>query len=46
MARFYLLLGLISVTLFGYGQYRGYGLFDDTNTNHSRGPMARSTFHK
>jgi hypothetical protein len=46
MARFYLLVGLISVILFGYSQYKGYGLFDDTNTDHSRGLTARSTYHK
>lgn len=46
MARFYLLLGALALSVFSYSQYKGYGLFDDTNTNHSRGPLARSTFHK
>jgi hypothetical protein len=46
MARFYFLVGLTSLSLFGYSQYKGYDLFDDTNTNYSRGSTARSTFHK
>jgi hypothetical protein len=46
MPRLYLLIGLAALSLFSYGQYRGIGLFDDTATTHSRGPAARSTFHK
>jgi len=45
-SRFYFLVGAIALGLFGYSQYKGYGLFDDTSTSHSRGPAARSTFHK
>jgi hypothetical protein len=46
MARVYFLMGALAVSFFSYSQYKGYGLFDDTSTNHSRGSMARSTFHK
>lgn len=47
MPRFYLLIGMISLSLLGYADYRGYGLFDDTSsTTHSRGPSGRTSFHK
>ncbi|HEY6898811.1 MAG TPA: hypothetical protein VI279_16250 [Rhodocyclaceae bacterium] len=29
LARFYLILGLASVAMVGYADYRGYGLFDN-----------------
>jgi hypothetical protein len=45
-SRFYFLVGAIALSLFSYSQYKGYGLFDDTSTSHSRGPTGRSTFHK
>lgn len=46
MPRFYLLIGLVSLSLFAYGQYKGIGLFDDTSsTAHSRG-AGRTAFHK
>jgi hypothetical protein len=46
MARLYALIGLIALGVFGYQQYRGVGLFDDTSVSHSRGQFARGTFHK
>jgi len=46
MARLYALIGVLALGLFGYEQYRGAGLLDDTNTSHSRGLATRSTFHK
>ncbi len=46
MPRLYAILGFLALVFFGYEQYRGVGLFDDTATTHSRGPAARGTFHK
>lgn len=45
-SRFYFLVGVVALGLFSYSQYKGYGLFDDTGTSHSRNPSARTTFHK
>lgn len=48
MPRFYLIFGILALSLFSYGQYRGAGLFDDV----AKGPptrlsqAARGTFHK
>lgn len=48
MARFYLIFGILALSLFSYAQYRGAGLFDDV----AKGPAtrlsqaSRSTFHK
>ncbi len=47
MPRFYLIVGLLTLSLFSYAQYRGVGLFDDTASSQpTRGSSARSTFHK
>jgi len=48
MGRFYMIFGILALSLFSYAQYRGAGLFDDVAT----GPptrlsqAGRSTFHK
>jgi hypothetical protein len=48
MQRFYLIFGILALSLFTYGQYRGAGLFDDV----AKGPptrlsqASRNTFHK
>jgi hypothetical protein len=47
MARFYLLVGLASLTLFAYAEYQGYSPFDDTrSTQHSRSSSGRTGYHK
>ena len=48
MARFYLLVGLVTLSLFSWAQYRGVGLFDEaTATQPTRlSPSAHSTYHK
>ena len=46
MARLYLILGILALGVFGYNQYLGNGLFDDTATQHSHGSAGRGTFHK
>jgi hypothetical protein len=48
MPRFYLIFGILALSLFSYAQYRGVGLFDDVSKG---GPTrlsqaSRSTFHK
>lgn len=47
MAKIYLLLGALSVSLFSWAQYQGVGLFDDVasgqNLTRSSG---RTGFHK
>ncbi len=46
MAKLYLAIGLISVSVFAWAQYRGVGLFDDEiNSSHVRNTQ-RTTFHK
>ena len=48
MPRFYLIFGILALSLFSYGQYRGAGLFDDV----AKAPptrlsqASRNTFHK
>ena len=48
MPRFYLIFGILALSLFSWAQYRGAGLFDDVAT----GPptrlsqAGRGTFHK
>jgi hypothetical protein len=48
MPRFYLIFGIIALSLFSYGQYRGLGLFDDIAskqpTRHNQ--SNRTTDHK
>lgn len=47
MARFYLVIGLLALSFYSWGQYRGIGLFDDlASTTPLRGSTARTTFHK
>lgn len=47
MARFYLIVGLLALSVYGWGQYRGAGLFDDdASATPLRGSAARTTFHK
>jgi hypothetical protein len=46
MPRVYFVIGMLAVSLFGYEQYRGAGLFDDPATSHSRGRAGRSVYHK
>ena len=44
--RIYVVVAALALGLFGYHQYRGNGLFDDTSTSHSRGAAARRIYHK
>ena len=48
MQRFYLIFGILALSLFSYAQYRGAGLFDDVASGQATrlGQAARSTFHK
>ena len=48
MQRFYLIFGILALSLFSWGQYRGAGLFDDVASGQATrlGQAARSTFHK
>ena len=47
MAKIYLLIGALSLSVFSWAQYRGVGLFDDTiNSNAVRSTGQRNTFHK
>jgi hypothetical protein len=47
MARFYIMVGLITLSVYSWAQYRGVGLFDDiADSTPLRGPAGRSTFHK
>lgn len=48
MARFYLIVGLLALSVFSWAQYRGAGLFDDIASGQPTrlGPGARGTFHK
>jgi len=48
MARLYLLLGSLALSLFGWTQYQGAGLFDDvaSNTPARSASGSRPTFHK
>ena len=48
MPRFYLIFGILALSLFSYAQYRGAGLFDDV----AKGPAtrlsqtSRNAYHK
>jgi hypothetical protein len=47
MARFYLVVGMLALSVYSWAQYRGVGLFDDiADSTPLRGNAARSTFHK
>lgn len=47
MPRFYLVAGLLALSLYSWGQYRGAGLFDDLAApTPLRGNAARTAFHK
>lgn len=47
MARFYLFIGLLAMSIYTWGQYRGIGLFDDyASSAPVRGSTGRSSFHK
>lgn len=47
MAKIYLFIGVLSLSVFAWAQYRGIGLFDDTlNSSQARSTGQRSTFHK
>jgi hypothetical protein len=48
MQRFYLIFGILALSLFSYAQYRGAGLFDDVAKGPATRPgqASRNTFHK
>jgi hypothetical protein len=48
MQRFYLVFGILALSLFSYAQYRGVGLFDDVAQGKASrlSQASRSTFHK
>ena len=48
MPRFYLIFGILALSLFSYAQYRGAGLFDDVAKGQSTrlSQASRNTFHK
>ena len=48
MPRFYLIFGILALSLFSYGQYRGVGLFDDALGKQAQrlSQAARSASHK
>lgn len=47
MAKLYLLIGVLSLSIFTYGQYRGVGLFDEVvDSTSARSIGNRNTFHK
>lgn len=47
MARFYLVVGMLMLSVYSWAQYRGVGLFDDiADSTPLRGQAGRSTFHK
>jgi len=48
MPRFYLIFGILALSLFSWGQYRGAGLFDDVASGQPTrlGQASRGTFHK
>ena len=47
MAKLYILIGALSLSVFSWAQYKGIGLFDDEiNSNLVRSTGQRNTFHK
>lgn len=48
MPRFYLIFGILALSLFSWGQYRGAGLFDDVASAQATrlSQASRNTFHK
>jgi hypothetical protein len=48
MPRFYLIFGILALSLFSYAQYRGAGLFDDVASGQPArlNQAGRGTFHK
>jgi len=48
MPRFYLIFGILALSMFSYAQYNGAGLFDDVAAAPATRPGAagHSTFHK
>ncbi len=47
MPRFYFVIGLLALSVYTWGQYRGVGLFDDfAAATPLRGNAARTIFHK
>jgi len=48
MQRFYLVFGILALSLFSYAQYRGTGLFDDVAKGQASrlSQASRGTFHK
>lgn len=48
MPRFYLIFGILALSLFSYGQYRGAGLFDDIAKSQPTrlNQAGRNTLHK
>ena len=48
MPRFYLIFGILALSLFSYAQYRGAGLFDEVASAQAArlGQASRNTFHK
>jgi len=48
MPRFYLIFGILALSLFSYGQYRGVGLFDDAVGKQAQrlSQVARGASHK
>lgn len=46
MARIYLVISVLALSIYSWAQYRGIGLFDDEATTPLRGSSARTTFHK
>ncbi len=48
MPRFYLIFGILALSLFSYGQYRGVGLFDSVASGQPNrlDPASRNVFHK
>lgn len=47
MARVYLFLGLLALSVFSWAQYRGVGLFDDeASSSQSRGGSGSSGAHR
>lgn len=43
--RYYLLLGVLATSLYGWAQYRGHSLFADNGERDARGPAGHSRIH-